>query len=109
MPGCKSCPSDNMSTSTPQFRRVLWVALLANFSMFIVEIVASHFGDSLALQADALDFFADSANYTISLVVVGMTLSARAKASLFKGASMGLFGLWVVGHILFPSSVQCSL
>lgn len=27
-----------------------------------------------------------------------MALQARAKAALFKGASMALFGLWVIGN-----------
>jgi Co/Zn/Cd efflux system component len=69
--------------------------------MFFVEIVASQLGDSLSLQADALDFFGDSANYAISLFVVGIALSVRAKASLFKGASMALFGTWVIGSAVY--------
>ena len=97
MPGCNDCPSDSVIASAPIFRRVLWIALIANFAMFLVEIVASRLGDSMALQADALDFFADSTNYAISLFVVGMALSVRAKASLFNGASMALFGSWVLG------------
>ncbi len=103
MPGCSDCPGENSDASTlnPLFRRVLWIALIANFTMFLVEIVASRLGDSLSLQADALDFFGDSANYAISLFVVGMALSARAKASLFKGASMALFGIWVVGSAVY--------
>ncbi len=57
-PGCADCPSDQVSdrANEPVFRRVLWVALLANFAMFFVELVASQLGDSLSLQADALDF-----------------------------------------------------
>ncbi len=109
MPGCSDCSVENVGVrgSDPVFRRVLWIALIANFTMFLVEIVASQLGDSLSLQADALDFFGDSANYAISLFVVGMALSVRAKASLFKGASMALFGVWVVGsavHRVFTDS-----
>ena len=69
--------------------------------MFFVEIVASHVGDSMSLQADALDFFSDSANYAISLFVVGMAITARAKATLFKGATMALFGAWVIGSAVY--------
>ncbi len=103
MPGCSDCSEENVGlrASDPIFRRVLWIALIANFTMFLVEIVASQLGDSLSLQADALDFFGDSANYAISLFVVGMALTARAKASLFKGASMALFGMWVVGSAVY--------
>lgn len=103
MVGCTHCPSDSGSDGghkDPVFRRVLWVALLVNGGMFFVEIVASAVGGSMSLQADALDFFGDAANYAISLFVLGMALSVRAKAALFKGACMGLFGLWVIGAAL---------
>ena len=107
MSGCTGCHADlsNEERSDPLFRCVLWVALIANFSMFVVEIIASRLGDSMSLQADALDFFGDSANYAISLFVVGMALSARAKASLFKGATMGLFGVWVVGSAIYRAVI----
>ncbi|MBT8100515.1 MAG: cation transporter, partial [Gammaproteobacteria bacterium] len=103
MPSCNDCAGENVGVkaSDPIFRRVLWIALVANFTMFVVEMVASQLGDSLSLQADALDFFGDSANYAISLFVVGMALSVRAKASLVKGASMALFGSWVVGSAVY--------
>ena len=82
MTGCNDCGVSNSDKlNDPLFRRVLWIALLANFAMFFVEVAASYVSDSLALQADALDFFGDGANYTISLFVVGMALSARARAS----------------------------
>lgn len=103
MPGCTDCSADatDRASSDPLFQRVLWIALIANLAMFFVEIVASHVGDSMSLQADALDFFSDSANYAISLFVVGMAITARAKASLFKGATMALFGIWVIGSAVY--------
>ncbi|MDZ7829736.1 MAG: hypothetical protein U5K33_09715 [Halofilum sp. (in: g-proteobacteria)] len=42
-------------------------------------------GDSLALQADALDFLGDSATYAISLWVIGRPVSHRALAALVQG------------------------
>ena len=73
--------------------------------MFVVEVIASRLGDSMSLQADALDFFGDSANYAISLFVVGMSLAARARASLFKGATMALFGVWIIGSAVHRAIV----
>lgn len=97
MPGCNDCPSGNITESDdPTFRRILWCALWANFLMFVVEVVASWYGDSMALQADAIDFFGDSANYGISLFVLGMALQKRAYAAMFKGATMAAFGIWVI-------------
>lgn len=77
------------------YRRVLWVALVANAAMFLVEVVAGVAAGSVSLQADALDFFGDAANYGLSLSVLSLGLVWRARAALVKGASMGLFGLWV--------------
>ncbi|MEQ9451627.1 MAG: cation transporter [Pseudomonadales bacterium] len=101
MPGCNGCAPQQLDSSDTVFRRVLWFALVANFSMFVVEMIASQMGDSMSLQADALDFFSDSANYAISLFVVGMALTMRARASLFKGASMALFALYVIGSAIY--------
>lgn len=65
--------------------------------MFLVEIGAGVMAGSASLQADALDFLGDAANYGISLFVVGMALRYRAMAAVAKGATMGAFGLWVLG------------
>ncbi|MCC7411664.1 MAG: cation transporter [Gammaproteobacteria bacterium] len=103
MAGCSECGAgavEQVATNSA-FRRVLWIAFLANFVMFLVELAASYIGDSLSLQADALDFFGDSTNYAISLFVLGMSIAHRARASLFKSLSMASFGLWVIGTALY--------
>ena len=78
-------------------RRVLWCVLAINAVMFTVEVVAGVASGSASLQADALDFLGDSANYAISLFVVGMALRYRATAAMLKGSTMAAVGLWVVG------------
>ena len=83
------------------YRRVLWAVLAINAVMFLVEIGAGLAAGSASLQADALDFLGDAANYTVSLIVVGMALHYRASAALAKGATMGLFGLWVIGTVVW--------
>jgi Co/Zn/Cd efflux system component len=81
------------------YRRVLWAVLAINAVMFLVEIGAGLAAGSASLQADALDFLGDSANYAISLFVVGLALRYRAMAALAKGATMSAFGLWVIGTV----------
>ena len=83
------------------YKRVLWAVLAINAAMFVVEVAAGLAAGSASLQADALDFLGDAANYGISLFVVGMALRYRARAALAKGASMGLFGLWVIGTVIW--------
>ena len=83
------------------YRRVLWAVLGINATMFAVEVIAGLATGSASLQADALDFLGDAANYGISLLVVGMALRYRASAALAKGATMGAFGLWVIGTVVW--------
>jgi Co/Zn/Cd efflux system component len=77
------------------------VVLGINAAMFMVEIGAGVAAGSVSLQADALDFLGDAANYAVSLLVVGMALRYRATAALAKGATMVAFGLWVVGAVVW--------
>jgi Co/Zn/Cd efflux system component len=78
------------------YGRILWAVLAINAVMFSVEIGAGLAAGSASLQADALDFLGDAGNYTISLFVVGMALRYRAMAAFLKGATMAVFGLWVL-------------
>ncbi|MHA1536899.1 MAG: cation transporter [Alphaproteobacteria bacterium] len=87
-------------------RRVLWIALILNAGMFVFEAAAGLAADSVALQADALDFLSDSATYAISLAVLSRPPRWRAGAAFVKGASLGLFGLWVAGATLFGALRQ---
>lgn len=96
-------------------RRVLWAVLAINLAMFLVEVGAGLAAGSASLQADALDFLGDAANYAISLLVIGMAVRYRASAALAKGLSMGAFGVWVVATVAWhayagapPSAVTMS-
>jgi len=79
MTGCSHCPGEGTNDNgrfDPIFHRILWIA-------------------------DALDFFGDAVNYGISLFVLNMALQARAKAALFKAATMAVFGLWVMCYAVY--------
>ena len=87
------------ATADPRYRRILWVALLVNAAMFVVELGAGARSGSASLLADAIDFLGDAANYGLSLWVLAMALAWRARAALFKGASMLAFGVFVIGRV----------
>jgi Co/Zn/Cd efflux system component len=100
---CNQCHLPDPHRGNRAYRRVLCAALAINGVMFLVEIGAGIAAGSASLQADALDFLGDAANYVISLFVVGMALRYRATAALAKAGTMGLFGLWVVGTAIWHS------
>ena len=97
------CSSSSCSTPvvTPRYRRALWVALVLNALMFVVELGASWSSGSVSLMADSIDFFGDAANYGLSLAVLAMAAPVRSKAALFKAACMGAFGLFVLGRAVW--------
>lgn len=80
-----------------KFRTALWIALIINAVMFLVELMGGAYAHSSALWADSLDFFGDAVNYAISLAVLGMSLYWRASVALVKGMTMALFGFIVIG------------
>lgn len=98
---CCSSSSCSSPVVDPRYRKALWVALFLNAVMFIVELGASWTSGSLSLMADSIDFFGDAANYGISLAVLAMAASARSKAALFKAATMGAFGVFVLGKAIY--------
>lgn len=83
------------------YKRRLWLVIAINAAMFAVEMTAGQLARSQALQADALDFFADAMTYGISLAVIGTSLRVRASAALAKGVSLFLMGLWVFGSTAY--------
>ena len=104
MSGCCShdgCAAESKASTSPAWRRALWVALAVNAAMFLGEIVAGAAAGSASLQADALDFLGDAANYAISLGVAGLGLTWRARAALLKGWGLLALGLWVLGSAVW--------
>lgn len=98
---CASACGSKAALNDPRWRMVLWIALGLNAAMFAVEIVAGTLAHSRSLQADALDFLGDAANYAISLGVVGLALHWRARTALLKGITILLFGLGVLGSAIW--------
>jgi len=102
MPHDHSCDHEPVFTgASTAYRRALWVVIAINALMFAVEVVAGLTAGSMALQADSLDFLADSATYGLSLWVIARPPRWRANAALFKGASLGILGTWVLAATIW--------
>ena len=91
----------NSTGSTRRYKRILWAVIALNAAMFVVEMTAGALARSQALQADALDFLADTVTYCLSLAVIGASLRTRSVAALGKGASLSLISLWVLGSTIY--------
>jgi Co/Zn/Cd efflux system component len=102
---CCCTPAPDPHRGNAAYRRVLWIVLVINAVMFVVEIGAGLAAGSASLQADALDFLGDAGNYIISLAVLGMALRYRAMAALAKGLTMSAFGFWVVGTVVWHAAM----
>lgn len=96
-----------------QDRRVLWIALALNFSMFLLELWQGTRADSTSLLADAMDFLSDSFGYLITLYVLTRHLHTRAKASLLKASLMlllaafaGAQGAYNILHGQVPDAIS---
>lgn len=94
------CNADGQSDVSAAYRKVLWICLIANAVMFVAQMVASYAAHSVSLLANSADFFSDAANYGISLYVLNLSLRQKARASMFKGISLGVVGLWVTFETL---------
>jgi Co/Zn/Cd efflux system component len=89
----------------PRYKRVLWTVIAINGAMFFTEMAVGHLAGSQALKADALDFLADTVTYGLSLAVIGTTIRTRATAALFKGLSLSLMAVWVLGSTIYHTFI----
>lgn len=94
------CNESEQSDVSGAYRKVLWICLIANAVMFVAQMIASYTAHSVSLLANSADFFSDAANYGISLYVLNLSLRQKARASMFKGISLGLVGMWVAFETL---------
>jgi Co/Zn/Cd efflux system component len=94
------CSSDKPPVDA-RYRRILWVALVVNAGMFVVELTGGWHAGSMSLLADAVDFFGDAGNYAVSLFVLGLAPVWRSRTALAKGLIMGSYGLFVLGSAAY--------
>ena len=101
------CQDHGCSAPPPadgRYRNVLWVALIVNAAMFLVEIIGGIGAQSTSLLADAIDFFGDAVNYGVSLFVLSQAMVWRSRTALAKGITMGLYGIVVLAATIYNIS-----
>ncbi|MGF1496805.1 MAG: cation transporter [Elainellaceae cyanobacterium] len=92
---CCQAKASELSKLKKQQARVLWVVLVINALMFVVEFGAGIRADSLSLTGDSLDMLGDALVYASSLYVINKSVKAQAAAAFLKGIIMFLFAIAV--------------
>ncbi|MBT3366052.1 MAG: cation transporter [Nitrospina sp.] len=82
-------------------RKILWLVLFINLTMFFVEGIGGWLAQSNALMADALDMLGDSVIYGFSLFVIQLDPIWRTRAGILKGLIMSVFALGILGSAIY--------
>ncbi|MGK7956299.1 MAG: cation transporter [Crocosphaera sp.] len=88
--------------------KVLWIILIINAVMFLVEFIGGIKADSLSLTGDSLDMLGDALVYGCSLYVIQKGNKAQAQAAMLKGGIMFMSAIAVFAratHQLFTQTV----
>lgn len=101
---CGSTCASQQPVVDKKYRRILWIALLINVTMFGVELGGGLSAESVSLLADAVDFLGDAGNYALSLFVLGLAPVWRSRTAMIKGLTMGVYGLVVLGRAAWSVS-----
>ncbi|WP_198648358.1 cation transporter [Cyanothece sp. BG0011] len=88
--------------------KVLWIILVINAVMFLVEFSGGIKASSLSLTGDSLDMLGDALVYGCSLYVLQKGNKAQARAAILKGGIMFISAIAVftrATHQLFTQTV----
>jgi cation diffusion facilitator family transporter len=100
MDDCCEAKADELGAIRSRHGQILWAVLAINATMFVVEFGAGLVAGSSALLADSLDMLGDSFVYGFSLFVIHRSVAWHARAALFKGGIMALFGVAVLFEVV---------
>ena len=94
------CGCGPTATDTAEQRRILYIALGLNATMFVVEVAAGLVAGSVGLIADGLDMLSDASAYAIALVAIGRSAPFKAKAATVSGTLLLLLGAGVLADVV---------
>ncbi|WP_198948220.1 cation transporter [Synechococcus sp. MW101C3] len=86
-------------------RRTLWVVLVINAAMFVVELAVGLRAGSTGLIADSLDMLADAGVYGLSLGAVGSRMTQQRRAAVLSGQLQIILAILVLLDVLRRTAV----
>jgi cation diffusion facilitator family transporter len=81
-------------------RRTLWVVLVINAAMFVLELAVGLRAGSTGLIADSLDMLADAGVYGLSLGAVGSSMTQQRRTAVLSGRLQIILAIWVLLDVL---------
>jgi cation diffusion facilitator family transporter len=96
MKSCCEDKAEELASLRGTQRRVLWIVLIINACMFVVEMISGILSHSTALLGDSLDMLGDALVYGVSLFAIDRGMRWKYRAALLKGTIMLTFGLGVL-------------
>ena len=86
--------------------KILWVILVINAVMFVVEFIGGIRAASLSLTGDSLDMLGDALVYGCSLYVIQKGKKAQARSAILKGGIMFLTAIAVFARATYQLFAQ---
>ncbi|MGK7949786.1 MAG: cation transporter [Xenococcaceae cyanobacterium] len=86
--------------------KVLWIILIINAVMFVVEFGGGIKAASLSLTGDSLDMLGDALVYGCSLYVIKKGKKAQARSAILKGSIMFLTAIAVFARATYQLFAQ---
>lgn len=105
---CCQAKAAELSKLKQQQAKVLWIVLLINAVMFVVEFGAGIRAGSLSLTGDSLDMLGDALVYASSLYVINKSMKAQAGAAFLKGVIMFVFAIAVFARASYQLFIGAS-
>lgn len=96
MSGCDDCAPKNLNHASPAYKRALWIVVLLNIGMGLIELVGGFIAASQSLKADSLDFLGDGIITFIGLLSIGWSMKARSRTALTQGYFLATLGIGVL-------------
>ncbi|MDJ0591196.1 MAG: cation transporter [Pleurocapsa sp. MO_226.B13] len=86
--------------------KILWIILIINAVMFVVEFSGGIKAASLSLTGDSLDMLGDALVYGCSLYVIQKGKKAQARSAMLKGSIMFLSAIAVFARATYQLFAQ---
>ncbi len=101
MSGCDDCTPKDLTHATPAYKKALWIVVLLNVGMGIIELTGGIIASSQSLKADSLDFLGDGIITFIGLLSISWGMKARSRTALAQGYFLAALGVCVSLNALY--------